>query len=129
MTHLKLTLAYDGTAFHGWQIQPALPTIQGLLADAIHRIVGERVLPQGSGRTDAGVHAPAPAASHAVEAPIPAAKPPPPPTRAPPPRVRVLTVEIAPPAFHARHSALRKTYEYRIFPLKASSLEPRASNL
>ncbi|HET8636764.1 MAG TPA: tRNA pseudouridine(38-40) synthase TruA, partial [Acidobacteriaceae bacterium] len=53
----KLTLAYDGTDFHGWQVQPGHLTIQGELADAIGRITGERVLPQGSGRTDAGVHA------------------------------------------------------------------------
>ena len=60
MTHWKLTLAYDGTPYRGWQVQPNLPTVQGLLSDAIHRTVGERVLPQGSGRTDAGVHALAP---------------------------------------------------------------------
>jgi len=63
MSHWKLILAYDGTPFHGWQIQPGQPTVQGLLSDAIHRIVGERVLPQGSGRTDAGVHALAQVAS------------------------------------------------------------------
>ena len=53
----KLVLAYDGTDFCGWQVQPDHPTIQGELSDAIERITGERVLPQGSGRTDAGVHA------------------------------------------------------------------------
>ena len=53
----KVVLAYDGTDYRGWQVQPGLPTVQGELAAAIERVSGERVLPQGSGRTDAGVHA------------------------------------------------------------------------
>jgi len=53
----KLVLAYDGSEFHGWQVQPDRPTVQGELRDALARITGEDVLPQGSGRTDAGVHA------------------------------------------------------------------------
>src|ERR1700744_1656491 len=67
----KLTLAYDGTDYHGWQVQAEHVTIQGELADAIERITGERVLPQGSGRTDAGVHAEAQVASFFLHAPIP----------------------------------------------------------
>jgi tRNA pseudouridine38-40 synthase len=118
MTHWKLILAYDGTPFHGWQIQPALPTIQGLLSDAIHRTVGERVLPQGSGRTDTGVHALGQVASFTLAASIPATNLHNALNRCLPPSIRVLSVEPAPPHFHARHSALRKTYEYRIFPLK-----------
>jgi tRNA pseudouridine38-40 synthase len=117
MTHWKLTLAYDGTSFRGWQIQPNLPTVQGLLSDAIHRTTGEHVLPQGSGRTDAGVHALAQVASFSLAAPIPAANLHRALNRCLPPSVRVLAVEAVPPTFHARHSALRKTYEYRIFPL------------
>jgi tRNA pseudouridine38-40 synthase len=117
MTHWKLTLAYDGTSFRGWQVQPNLPTVQGLLSDAIHRTTGERVLPQGSGRTDAGVHALAQVASFTLAAPIPAANLHRALNRCLPPSVRVLAVEAIPPDFHARHSALRKTYEYRIFPL------------
>jgi len=116
MPRWKLTLAYDGTPYNGWQVQPNLPTVQGTLAEAVHRITGESVLPQGSGRTDAGVHALAQVASFALNAPIP-------PTnfhralnRALPPSIRVLSAEHAPETFHARHSALRKTYEYRIFP-------------
>ena len=112
----KTTLAYDGTPFHGWQVQPNLTTVQGTLAQAIHRITGETVLPQGSGRTDAGVHALAQVASFALDSPIP-------PTNfhralnhALPPSIRVLAIEHAPTRFHARHSALRKTYEYRIHP-------------
>lgn len=118
MTHWKLTLAYDGTPFRGWQVQPTLPTVQGMLADAIHRTVGEHVLPQGSGRTDAGVHALGQVASFTLAAPIPATNLHNALNRCLPPSIRVLSVEIVPPGFHARHSALRKTYEYRIFPLK-----------
>jgi tRNA pseudouridine38-40 synthase len=121
MTHWKLILAYDGTPFHGWQIQPALPTIQGLLSDAIHRTVGERVLPQGSGRTDTGVHALGQVATFALNALIPAANLHNALNRCLPPSVRVLSVEQVSADFHARHSALRKTYEYRIFPLKTLS--------
>ncbi|MGB6858882.1 MAG: tRNA pseudouridine(38-40) synthase TruA, partial [Terracidiphilus sp.] len=67
----KLTLAYDGTDFQGWQVQPGLPTIQGELQAALGRITGESPLPQGSGRTDAGVHALAQVASFELRAPIP----------------------------------------------------------
>jgi tRNA pseudouridine38-40 synthase len=111
----KLTLAYDGTDFHGWQIQPGLITIQGELSSAIDRVCGERTLPQGSGRTDAGVHALAQVASVALQSPIP------PPNlqralnRTLPAAIRVLAAAHAPPAFHARHSAIAKQYEYRIF--------------
>lgn len=112
----KAILAYDGTTFNGWQIQPDLPTIQGTLAQAIQRITGESVLPQGSGRTDAGVHALAQVATFPLAAPIPAANLHRALNRALPPSIRVLSVEQVPEDFHARHSALRKTYEYRIFP-------------
>ena len=66
-------LAYDGTDFHGWQVQPGPLTVQGVLRDALARITGEDVLPQGSGRTDAGVHALGQVASFALAAPIPEA--------------------------------------------------------
>src|SRR5690348_7284106 len=73
MRNLKIILAYDGTAFSGWQVQPDAPSIQGALASAIGRITGEKVLPQGSGRTDAGVHALGQVATFAIESVIPAA--------------------------------------------------------
>jgi len=123
MPHWKLTLAYDGTRFHGWQVQPHLPTVQGTLATALHHITAESVLPQGSGRTDTGVHALAQVASFTLAAPIP------PPNllralnRALPPSIRILKAEHAPSDFHARHSALRKTYEYRIFPKASANRE------
>src|SRR5258708_7188649 len=71
LRNLKLTLAYDGTDFSGWQVQPGRATIQGLVASAIGRLTGENVLPQGSGRTDAGVHALAQVATLATRSPIP----------------------------------------------------------
>jgi tRNA pseudouridine38-40 synthase len=116
MPNWKAILSYDGAPYHGWQIQPNLPTVQGTLAQAILHVTGETILPQGSGRTDAGVHALAQVASFSLESPIP-------PTNfhralnhALPPSVRVLSVDHAPSDFHARHSAIGKTYEYRIYP-------------
>ena len=111
----KLVLAYDGTDFHGWQIQPEHATIQGELAGAIERITGERVLPQGSGRTDTGVHARAQVASFVLSANIPPENLHRALNRALPAAVRVLKAEHASPEFHARHSVRAKTYEYRIF--------------
>jgi tRNA pseudouridine38-40 synthase len=110
----KLTLAYDGSDFFGWQVQPDRLTVQGVLADAIERVTGERVLPQGSGRTDAGVHARGQVASFALEAPIPAGNLLRALNRKLPESIRALSAEPAPPDFHARHSARAKTYEYRI---------------
>lgn len=112
----KLTLSYDGTDFYGWQVQPGKPTIQGELQDALGRVTGESPLPQGSGRTDAGVHALAQVASFALRAPIPAENLQRALNRTLPPSIRISAARIAPSlSFHARHSALAKTYEYRIF--------------
>src|ERR1700691_3538626 len=57
MRNIKLTLAYDGADFHGWQPQPGVPTIQGALNDAASKITQEKISVQGASRTDAGVHA------------------------------------------------------------------------
>lgn len=111
----KVTLAYDGTDFHGWQVQPGYRTIQGELADAIERITGERILPQGSGRTDAGVHARAQVASCELAAPIPPENLQRALNRTLSAAIRVLGAEHAAPDFHARHSVRAKTYEYRIY--------------
>jgi tRNA pseudouridine38-40 synthase len=111
----KLILAYDGTDFQGWQVQPGLPTIQGELQAALGRITGETPLPQGSGRTDAGVHALAQVASFALRAPIPPENLRRALNRTLPPSIRVSKTSTARSAFHARHSAIAKTYEYRIF--------------
>ncbi|MGH9607955.1 MAG: tRNA pseudouridine(38-40) synthase TruA [Terracidiphilus sp.] len=111
----KLTLAYDGTDFRGWQIQPGEPTIQGELQAALGRIVGETPLPQGSGRTDAGVHALAQVASFPLRAPIPPENLHRALNRTLPPSIRISEARPVRSTFHARHSAVAKTYEYRIF--------------
>jgi tRNA pseudouridine38-40 synthase len=111
----KLVLAYDGTDFHGWQVQPDRLTVQGLLRDALARITGEEVLPQGSGRTDTGVHALGQVASFALNAPIPEANLVRALNRILPASVRVLSAARMAHDFHARHSAQAKSYEYRIF--------------
>jgi tRNA pseudouridine38-40 synthase len=111
----KVTLAYDGTDYRGWQVQPGEPTIQGELQAALGRVTGESPLPQGSGRTDAGVHALAQVASFALQARIPPENLHRALNRTLPDAIRVLDARIAPDSFHARHSALAKTYEYRVF--------------
>jgi len=111
----KLTLSYDGTDFHGWQVQPGKPTVQGELQDALGRVTGESPLPQGSGRTDAGVHALAQVASFALRAPIPAENLQRALNRTLPPSIRITAAQTVRSTFHARHSARAKTYEYRIF--------------
>src|SRR6266496_2895679 len=115
MRKFKLIIAYDGTDFCGWQVQPDAPSIQGTLASAIGRITGEKVLPQGSGRTDAGVHALAQVATFATESVIPAANLVKALNDMLPPSIRVLEANEAPHGFHARHSARAKTYRYRIY--------------
>src|ERR1022692_3888152 len=115
MRNLKLILSYDGSDFSGWQVQPDAVTVQGTLASVIGRITGEKVLPQGSGRTDAGVHALAQVVTFVTESSVPAANF----VRALndilPASVRVLEVEEVAADFHARKSAQAKTYRYRIY--------------
>jgi tRNA pseudouridine38-40 synthase len=115
MRNLKLTLAYDGADFSGWQVQPGRQTVQGSLAEALARVTSEQMLPQGSGRTDAGVHALAQVASVAIANPIPLEKLVVALNDVLPTAIRVLQVEEAPLEFHARASARAKTYRYRIF--------------
>ncbi len=115
MRNLKITLAYDGTDFCGWQVQPDAPSIQGTLASAIGRVTGEKVLPQGSGRTDAGVHALAQVATFALESVIPASNLVIALNDLLPPAVRILQCVEVPADFHARRSAVAKTYRYRMY--------------
>ena len=115
MRNLKLILAYDGSEFAGWQVQPDAVTIQGTLASAIARITGETLLPQGSGRTDAGVHALAQVVTFPTESFVPTVNFGKALNDILPASVRVLQVEEAAADFHARKSARGKTYRYRIY--------------
>ena len=115
MRNLKVILSYDGAEFSGWQVQPDATTVQGTLASVIGRITGEKVLPQGSGRTDAGVHALAQVMTFVTESSVPTENFVKAMNDILPAAVRVLEVTEAPPEFHARHSARAKTYRYRIY--------------
>jgi tRNA pseudouridine38-40 synthase len=115
MRNLKLTLSYDGTEFHGWQHQPELRTVQGELRQALQKLLNHEVKVEGSGRTDAGVHAHGQVASvetirtmdtdavlRGVNALLPR-------------DIRIFSVEEVGPDFHARRSARSKTYEYHVW--------------
>lgn len=115
MRNLKVTLSYDGAEFSGWQVQPDAATVQGTLASVIGRITGEKVLPQGSGRTDAGVHALAQVMTFVTESSVPTGNFLKAMNDILPPAIRILDVSEAAPDFHARHSAKAKTYRYRIY--------------
>jgi tRNA pseudouridine38-40 synthase len=112
--NVKLTIQYDGTDFHGWQMQNELRTVQGELTKALSLIEGRDVVLHGSGRTDAGVHAEGQVASVQLQRTISAEK-----LRAAingnvEKDVRVVEAEVVADEFHARYSALEKTYTYRI---------------
>jgi tRNA pseudouridine38-40 synthase len=115
MKNIKLTIAYDGTDFHGWQIQPGRPTIQGALVDVAERLVGARTVVLGAGRTDSGVHALGQVANFRADTRLDAPEF----QRAfnalLPPAIRVLQAEEVEPRFHSRWDAQAKTYLYRIF--------------
>jgi tRNA pseudouridine38-40 synthase len=115
LRNLKLTLAYDGHDFAGWQVQPDRLSVQGTLVSAFEHLTGEKTLPQGSGRTDAGVHALAQVATVTTNSPIPVDNL----VRALndilPRSIRILAAEEMPPDFRARRSAVAKTYRYHIY--------------
>src|SRR5438270_23957 len=111
----KLIVSYDGTDYHGWQVQPGEATIQGELQVALGRVTGEAPLPQGSGRTDAGVHALAQVASFRLGAAIPEGNLRRALNRTLPAAIRVVEARVVEDEFHARHSTVANTYEYRVF--------------
>lgn len=115
MRKLRFEVAYDGTDFNGWQVQPGLPTIQGALQDVIASIEGKPVHVMASGRTDAGVHAFAQVAAVTLENPIPADNFRRAVNRLLPSSIRINRVSEVSSDFHPRYDALRKTYEYRVF--------------
>jgi tRNA pseudouridine38-40 synthase len=112
---LRLTVAFDGTGYFGWQAQKNQPTVQGILAEAIQRVTGEPVNLVGSGRTDAGTHARALVASFSTLSAIAPASL----VRALnsllPRDIRVLAARKAPSGFDARRSAKKKIYRYQIY--------------
>jgi tRNA pseudouridine38-40 synthase len=115
MRRIKIHVAYDGTEFHGWQVQPGLATIQGALEDVVSSIEGRPVHVAGSGRTDAGVHALAQVAAFSIGNPIPAGNLRRAMNRLLPRDIRVTLVEETAADFHPRFHARAKTYEYRIW--------------
>jgi len=114
MRRIRITLAYDGGPFHGWQVQPGLATIQGTLEEIVSGMEGKPVHVAGSGRTDAGVHALQQVAAFSLENPIPLPNLRRAMNRLLPPAIRVCSVAEVDAAFHPRFDAKAKTYEYRI---------------
>jgi tRNA pseudouridine38-40 synthase len=112
---LRFHVAYDGTDFSGWQVQPGLPTIQGTLEEIISNMEGKTVHVAASGRTDAGVHALAQVAAVSIENPIPVDNFRRAVNRLLPGSIRIFDVVEMDTSFHPRFDALRKSYEYRIF--------------
>jgi tRNA pseudouridine38-40 synthase len=112
---IRITVSYDGTQFHGWQVQPGLVTIQSELQRAFQVITKIPVTIQGSGRTDAGVHARAQVAAFSTTSQIPCQNLPRAMNRVLPGAIRVLSAEDVAPAFHARFDAVSKLYEYRLY--------------
>ncbi|MGB6483688.1 MAG: tRNA pseudouridine(38-40) synthase TruA [Candidatus Acidiferrales bacterium] len=115
MRNIKLTLAYDGAKFHGWQIQPGVVTIQGSVTDAIRKITQEPVTIHGASRTDAGVHALGQVASFKTKSALTAEELQRALNALLPPAIRVVAAEEMGSDFHARWQAIEKTYHYRIF--------------
>jgi tRNA pseudouridine38-40 synthase len=115
MRYIKLTIAYDGTDFHGWQIQANKPTVQGELVSVLRRLTQENIQLHGTGRTDAGVHALGQVASFRTQSAL-----------SPlefqralnallPPTIRIVASDETGPDFSARWSAKGKVYRYRIY--------------
>jgi tRNA pseudouridine38-40 synthase len=115
MRNFKITIAYDGTDFHGWQMQSGKPTIQGEIVKVLQQLTQEQIILHGAGRTDAGVHALGQVGSfrtqsglsaqdfqRALNALMPSA-------------IRIVAAEEVGPNFHARWSAIGKTYRYRLY--------------
>ncbi|HVH70093.1 MAG TPA: tRNA pseudouridine(38-40) synthase TruA [Candidatus Dormibacteraeota bacterium] len=115
MRHFKLTIAYDGTDFHGWQMQANKPTIQGEIVNVLERLTQEKIFVHGAGRTDAGVHALAQVASFHTHSGLSAQEFQRALNALLPPTIRIVAAEEVGPDFHARWSAHRKTYRYRLY--------------
>jgi tRNA pseudouridine38-40 synthase len=115
MRYFKLTIAYDGTDFHGWQAQTNKPTIQGEIVSVLRRITQDATVLHGAGRTDAGVHAFGQVGSFRTQSPLSAAEFQRALNALLPPTIRIMKSEEVGPDFNARWSARGKTYRYRIY--------------
>src|ERR1700680_714372 len=115
MRYFKLTIAYDGTDFHGWQVQTNKPTIQGEITNLLGRLTQERVLLYGAGRTDAGVHALGQVASFKTLSALSASEFQRAMNALLPPTIRIVAADEVGPTFHARCSPRGKIYRYRIY--------------
>ena len=115
MRNIKLTIAYDGADFHGWQLQPGVPTIQGALNQAASQITQEKVFVNGASRTDAGVHALGQVAHFKTQSPLSAPEFQRALNALLPHAIRVMDAEEMGPDFHSRWQAMAKTYRYRIY--------------
>ena len=115
MRHFKLTIAYDGTDFRGWQMQSGKPTIQGEIVSVLRRITQENVQVHGAGRTDAGVHALGQVASFRTQSALSAAEFQRALNALLPPTIRIVGADEVGPDFHARWSAIGKIYRYRLY--------------
>ena len=115
MRYFKLTIAYDGTDFHGWQMQANKPTIQGELVSVLERLTQEKVQVHGAGRTDAGVHALGQVASFRTQSALSAEEFQRALNALLPATIRIVASEEVGPDFNARWSACGKTYRYRLY--------------
>src|SRR5215468_1429776 len=115
MRYLKLTIAYDGTDFHGWQIQSGKPTIQGEIVGILRRLTQENIAIHGAGRTDAGVHALGQVASFRTQTALSTGDLQRALNALLPPTIRIVAAEETGPDFNARWSARAKTYRYRLY--------------
>src|SRR3989440_7532152 len=115
MRYFKLIIAYDGTDFHGWQMQSNKPTIQGEIINVLRRITQENVQLHGAGRTDAGVHALGQVGSFRTQSPLSAGEFQRALNALLPPTIRIVAAEEVGPDFNARWSARGKIYRYRLY--------------
>jgi tRNA pseudouridine38-40 synthase len=115
MRYFKLTIAYDGTDFHGWQMQSSKPTIQGELVGVLRQLTQENVLLQATGRTDAGVHALGQVCSFRTQSGLSSGDFHRALNALLPPSIRIVKAEEVGPNFSARFSARGKVYRYRMY--------------
>jgi tRNA pseudouridine38-40 synthase len=115
MRYFKLTIAYDGTDFHGWQMQANKPTVQGEIVSVLRRLTQEKVQLHGAGRTDAGVHALGQVGSFRTHSALSAAEFQRALNALLPQTIRIVKAEETGPDFNARWSAKGKVYRYRIY--------------